>query len=1408
MESEWSTAQQEEGVPPFVHIKQNEFLGGKQKKLKEEDIAVCECKYDPCNPESGCAESCLNVLTNTECTPEYCPCGQHCRNQKFQKCEYATTKLFKTEGRGWGLLADQSIKAGEFIIEYCGELISSEEAKQRSHTYEAEGLIDAYIISLDANYFIDATRKGSLARFINHSCQPNCETRKWTVLGETRVGIFAKHDIAIGTELAYDYNFEWYGGANVRCLCGAANCSLFLGAKSQGFQEYNHVWEDGDDRYTVEDIPLYDSAEDEPFPKPAIIKTQTKHEPLADYSAAMETNLASEIKSEVASGMKSNHPVGKQDVAGKSVVTEKNDMEFSLEDRKQVFSQTNAMISRIRSNSACRNYNIGPGPSSKKRPQPTVRQKPKTSGRKNVSSKPVAELFVSKKAQEEIRRCEELKNKATSELNSLYDEIRPAIEEHERDSQDSVPTSVAEKWIEATCSQWKAEFDFHFSIIKNVMCPPPKDPQGEAKPSENGAAVQSQSSDLADDEDVSSEAEESVEEEYREVHDEVKNQANDDVLGREIVMDYTNVFTTLENFASRDALLKWVHRVGKENNIVIVVKRSDNGAGKKKARVFLACERGGAYRSFKGRIKAEGKEKRKVKKGANVESYDQEEESSKAKETSTKKCGCSFLLKGTEVFPSEWILEVKCGTHNHPITTYLEGHSYAGRLSVEEEEFVIGMSKCNAPPRSVLKMLKRKSALNHSTIRTIYNARKKHKVSAYCGRTQLQYLMSKLVDNQYFQYTRSCQKTNTLKELFFAHPVSIQLLRAFPKVLFIDCTYKTNRYRLPYFEIVGVTSTGMTFTVGSVYLEAEKEDNYAWALGVLRDLLGDACLPTVFITDLENALMNALASKFPESRHFLCTWNINRDVLTKCKGDFTSNVQWEAFYGQFTNLMFADSEKDFEDAVRVLHSDFATLMKPVKYVMNQWINPYKERFVKAWTNQVMHYGNITTNRVENHHSALKRMLGNSLGNFETSWLKIDTLFEECHTAIKHSFEKSVNITQDKFSSNIYNSLRGVVSIVALEKLFDEVKEIKKAEFDPSMCKHILRKVYGLPCAHELDEYVRTDKPIPINVVDALWKKLDMEPMVKDDVIEDIDHRFSGVVDDMVEVFKSYDQSQRLIFLRHMRELVNSVTTDLVEPSSQIHTRGSPKAAKKGSDTSTKRDPNLFKYQQSLIGSCTIDNEIVVYDVSEMLPSPMFENKVHPKKQPIFRKLTRLDSSGSFINLMPDEFQPYIVECKNVKGDGHCGFRAVAALMGFGEESWVRVRQDLMNELTHNLHLYQRAFRENDRVKEVLDALNCFTEFAPFENWFLLPYMGYLVASAYNVAFITLDTQLSLTFLPLKSVVPERPRSICMGIVNRNHFVQVLFGAGRPLPPIASSWTDHHHPIADGWLRAFETSQIS
>jgi hypothetical protein len=81
---------------------------------------------------------------------------------------------------------------------------------------------------------------------------------------------------------------------------------------------------------------------------------------------------------------------------------------------------------------------------------------------------------------------QEVKNQAVSEIDALYDEIRSAVEEHERDSQDSVSTSLAEKWIEASCCKYKAEFDLYAAIIKNIASTPLRSKDDVASREQNG----------------------------------------------------------------------------------------------------------------------------------------------------------------------------------------------------------------------------------------------------------------------------------------------------------------------------------------------------------------------------------------------------------------------------------------------------------------------------------------------------------------------------------------------------------------------------------------------------------------------------------------------------------------------------------------------------------------------------------------------------------------------------------------------------------------------------------------------------------------------------------------------------------------------------------------------------------
>jgi hypothetical protein len=333
--------------------------------------------------------------------------------------------------------------------------------------------------------------KRSLSFLSLFSCsRPNCETRKWNVLGEVRVGIFAKESISPRTELAYDYNFEWYGGAKVRCLCGAVACSGFLGAKSRGFQEDTYVWEDGDDRYSVDKIPVYDSAEDELTSEPSKNgESNTNEEKEKDIST--ENHLESTALNIQQQSDSTPTPM-EEDVVTETVKTETSeDMKLLSQNSQEDSSPKTAIVSRVHGNISKIKSESLP----KKRGRPFSGGKTKNVAQKHVDIANVVQLLATKEAQDEVLKYEmclvncclqEVKKEAAVRLSSLYDEIRPAIEEHERDSQDSVATSVAEKWIQASCNKLKAEFDLYSSVIKNIASTPIKPQDTKTKVAEAG----------------------------------------------------------------------------------------------------------------------------------------------------------------------------------------------------------------------------------------------------------------------------------------------------------------------------------------------------------------------------------------------------------------------------------------------------------------------------------------------------------------------------------------------------------------------------------------------------------------------------------------------------------------------------------------------------------------------------------------------------------------------------------------------------------------------------------------------------------------------------------------------------------------------------------------------------------
>ncbi|XP_051540016.1 histone-lysine N-methyltransferase NSD3-like isoform X1 [Myxocyprinus asiaticus] len=217
--------------PPYKLIKSNKPVGKVQVHVADlSEIPRCNCKPTderPCSQDSQC----LNRMLQYECHPQVCPAGDRCHNQCFSKRLYTDTEVIKTSGRGWGLKTKQDLKKGDFVMEYVGELIDSEECKQRIRNANENHVTNFYMLTLTKDRVIDAGPKGNVSRFMNHSCSPNCETQKWTVNGDVRIGLFTLCDIAADTELTFNYNLDCLGNGRTSCHCGAENCSGFLGVK-------------------------------------------------------------------------------------------------------------------------------------------------------------------------------------------------------------------------------------------------------------------------------------------------------------------------------------------------------------------------------------------------------------------------------------------------------------------------------------------------------------------------------------------------------------------------------------------------------------------------------------------------------------------------------------------------------------------------------------------------------------------------------------------------------------------------------------------------------------------------------------------------------------------------------------------------------------------------------------------------------------------------------------------------------------------------------------------------------------------------------------------------------------------------------------------------------------------------
>src|SRR4051812_44256319 len=243
------------------------------------------------------------------------------------------------------------------------------------------------------------------------------------------------------------------------------------------------------------------------------------------------------------------------------------------------------------------------------------------------------------------------------------------------------------------------------------------------------------------------------------------------------------------------------------------------------------------------------------------------------------------------------------------------------------------------------------------------------------------------------------------------------------------------------------------------------------------------------------------------------------------------------------------------------------------------------------------------------------------------------------------------------------------------------------------------------------------------------------------------------------------------------------TTDLKPPSQPVKTKGAPKKSKNTQeDTSTKRSPSYFEHVDALFPDSTTPKSKGSGNKGARISKPPRTPSI--KKSPVI-----------YIDEMPRFMHKYIDNIIDVGGDDNCGYRAVAGLLGKGEENHTLVRRELLSELTSHRDIYARLYENQENFEKLYDSLvPSLIGIDPVSKWMSFPDMGHLIASAYDRVCVNL-TRFGLceTFFPLHSQpsLDASSRIICIGYLRSRHFMQVFLKLGCLIPATSCQWTTHH-----------------
>ncbi|XP_058768454.1 uncharacterized protein LOC131642199 [Vicia villosa] len=427
-------------------------------------------------------------------------------------------------------------------------------------------------------------------------------------------------------------------------------------------------------------------------------------------------------------------------------------------------------------------------------------------------------------------------------------------------------------------------------------------------------------------------------------------------------------------------------------------------------------------------------------------------------------------------------------------------------------------------------------------------------------------------------------------------------------------------------------------------------------------------MPKEIVTDRGPALMNVVAKVFPSSDALLCQYHISCNVRSKVK------------------LVVGTKQVETEGGKPVMPGVV------VDQIMDPWARIASSSTKELYVDAVSQFQKICEkypDLLKYIESIILDKVKENKGDFCRGWDTINVMISNQHNEIQTISGRSITVFEHRFKDNIlYSQLIGNMSRAGMNYIFYEAKHGENFGGDSAKCGCTITITYGLPCACVIAKMVRLGEPIRMDKVTPHWKRLSFDD---DGCIEE---------ESNISITSELEAIQE-------RKIGFPETTDMKSPSQPVKTKGAPKKLKlMPNDNYTTRDPSYCEHVNKLFPDSPTPKSQKSSNkearISKPPPAPIAPKISTPT--PIATKILSIEEVHIapkipsmeevhigpkilFIDEMPVFMHKYIDQIVNMVGDGNCGFRAVSALLGKGEDDHKLFCHELIEELMNHKDSY-------------------------------------------------------------------------------------------------------------------------